>query len=213
MIEAGRSPHIPSQVPSLRALRLGLNRLTAGFESTANRERLRQALHEKAEERSIAEFQGDLDRMALLIARLQKAHKWGPTYFNLFEVIERTRCEQTHSNVLAWLLRPEEAHGLGSAFLRAFMKTVFGVALNGTTGVEVTRECPIENGQCDVVITLSGQWILVIENKVWSSEGDQTIKYAQYWRTQWKRPYLVYLTRDGTQPKSKHFKPVSYQTV
>src|SRR5437879_3631574 len=183
MIEAGRSTHIPSQVPSLRALRLGLNRLTAGFEAIAERERLRQALHEKAEKRSISEFQGDLDQMALSIARLKKADKWGTTtYFNLFKVIERTTCEQAHSNVLAWLLRPEEAHGLGGAFLRAFMKTVFGVALNGTTGVEVTRECPIENGQCDVVITLSGQWILVIENKVWSSEGDQTIKYAQYWR-------------------------------
>lgn len=38
---------------------------------------------------------------------------------NIFEVLGITKTEIRHSNFLAWLLDPKEAHGLGDRFLRA----------------------------------------------------------------------------------------------
>ena len=37
--------------------------------------------------------------------------------FNIFDVLKIARTEIRHSNVLAWLLNPNENHGFGKAFI------------------------------------------------------------------------------------------------
>ena len=48
-----------------------------------------------------------------------------PRTFNPFDVLRYSDYEIRHSNVLAWLLQPDETHGIGDAFIRDFT-----VALN-----------------------------------------------------------------------------------
>ena len=43
-----------------------------------------------------------------------------PRRFNPFDVLRYADYEIRHSNVLAWLLQPDETHGIGDAFLKAF---------------------------------------------------------------------------------------------
>lgn len=40
---------------------------------------------------------------------------------NIFEVLKIARTEIRHSNMLAWLLDPNESHNLGTSFLYAFI--------------------------------------------------------------------------------------------
>jgi len=55
--------------------------------------------------------------------------------FNLFETLKLTHQEIRHSNVLSWLLDPDENHGLGGAFLRAWLMQV--VEESGTAELDV----------------------------------------------------------------------------
>ena len=40
--------------------------------------------------------------------------------FDMFKVMGASRSELTHSNVLAWLLNPQESHGFGNKFANSF---------------------------------------------------------------------------------------------
>ena len=41
--------------------------------------------------------------------------------FNVFDVLQYAEFEIRHSNVLAWLLQPEESHRIGRLFLDRFL--------------------------------------------------------------------------------------------
>ena len=47
-----------------------------------------------------------------------------PREFNTFDVLRYADYEIRHSNVLAWLLRPDETHGIGARFLKWFVNHV-----------------------------------------------------------------------------------------
>jgi len=72
-------------------------------------------------ERRFAEDHGAIERLLQSVQEAKAAGQWRNTRFNVFEVLGRPRLEQAHSNFLAWLLDPGEAHGLGDKFLRQFM--------------------------------------------------------------------------------------------
>jgi hypothetical protein len=44
--------------------------------------------------------------------------------FNLFDVLKISRTEIRHSNVLGWLLDPNENHGFGDAFLKGMFQRI-----------------------------------------------------------------------------------------
>ena len=47
-----------------------------------------------------------------------------PREFNTFDVLQNADYEIRHSNVLAWLLRPTETHGVGARFLEWFVDQI-----------------------------------------------------------------------------------------
>lgn len=191
-----------------RTLALGLRQLAANFDSLAEQLALQEKVRYRDEEASVTSLRTGLDRIRM--DQLDNAGRRRNEYFNLFAVIERTRCEHTHSNVLAWLLNPTEAHGLSDSFLKAFVKATFGDELTGTSDIVVEREC--EN--CDIVICQGRKWVLVIENKVDSIQGsDQLLRYARYWKRRFPKRYFAFLTRNGEEPACKDFVAVTYQVV
>lgn len=107
--------------------------------------------------------------------------------FNPIRVMRMEQMEIRHSAILAWLLDPNENHGLGDAFLRAFLAE----ALKGEDGAKLDalevyqadfKEAEIrrEWKNIDIFVSISfpalegrksQNWAFVIENKVHSSQG------------------------------------------
>ena len=97
--------------------------------------------------------------------------------FNPFDVLQVADMEIRHSNVLAWLLRPDGTHGVGGRFLRALVEHLARrhqvPALQSLSGfddkdnVEVRREDYHEGWYADITVGFKTEKVLlIIENKV-----------------------------------------------
>lgn len=131
--------------------------------------------------------------------------------FNLFDVLKISRTEIRHSNMLAWLLNPNENHGLGDAFLKGILQRlvendsdgrydVFHVLLMDLYSFSAMREWK----NIDILLTSSDEkTVIAIENKIGSHEHSNQLnryreilekEYAEYNRL------YVFLTPDGESP-------------
>ena len=106
--------------------------------------------------------------------------------FNTFRVLGIEDMGIRHSNMLAWLLTPNESHGLRDQFLRRYLMHVSNDTENDFLepveidsvqifGVEVLREWR----NIDLLIDLDtsdGKWLVIIENKVNSKQHSNQLK-------------------------------------
>ncbi len=198
------SKHRPKT--SIDNLRNGLLRLRGGFAVMDARE----------EKEELEQFERGFRNLISQIHQARQQGLWSKADFNLFRLLGYQRLEEAHSNLLAWLLDPEESHGLGDQFLRAFFKKVFDKEPSSYSAVKVTREGQEGEDRPDIVVE-GKNWWLVIENKVYSAERPgQTVKYARRWGMKGKireNVFLVFLTPSGTDPESNDFVPVPYLVV
>jgi hypothetical protein len=152
--------------------------------------------------------------LAKKIKTARENGRWHKRHYNLFGVLGRQRLEETHSNIVAWLLDPDEAHGLGDRFLREFLSAI-GIRepLPPTGLVAVVREEQQGGDRPDIVVRGEG-WLLVVENKIGASEGDQTARYAARYKRQARRSYFALLTPDGRPSTySPDFRSISYRQL
>jgi hypothetical protein len=149
--------------------------------------------------------------------------------FNIFEAVGMVWQEIRHSNFLARLLNPAQAHGLGDSFLKGFLAKTSVKAracgIVGTispvdadvwdlTGTEVRREWK------NIDITLvdeSHKFVCVIENKVHSGEhSDQLRRYREVVEREfpdYTRHYVL-LNVSGEEPSdSEYYVGVTYDGV
>lgn len=159
--------------------------------------------------------------------------------FNPFKILRITDYEIRHSNFLAWILNPEETHGLGDKFLRHFLSSWLQYNSNQGREIPVTpataqlstiADVTVEREKygIDILIEIpTMNWIIVIENKVHSKESPTQLN--EYYKkikerycldekedrdeSKWK--FLgVYLTIDGALPEnSKHYFPFEYKEI
>lgn len=113
--------------------------------------------------------------------------------FNLFRALKIEKKEIRHSNVLAWLLNPNESHGLGdTALRRLFSNILLGRTLEGVSSAEVelmqfnnieirTINVMREWKHIDVlIIDHRNKLILLIENKIDARESPgQLVRYKK----------------------------------
>ncbi len=128
---------------------------------------------------------------------------------NIFSVLGIERMEIRHSNFLAWLLDPEGTHGLGSLFLKRFLRDVslldspesvneIGMQDINARRVEVRREWR----NIDILL-VADDLAVCIENKVDSSDSQkQLARYREIVNKSFPscRKTFVYLTPDGRDP-------------
>jgi hypothetical protein len=145
--------------------------------------------------RSVSEEVAILNR--LLATPLQRASR--PT--TLFEALGVLNLEAPHSDFLAWLLDgrgPLE----GNWLLKRIMQLV-APEIPWDPGVVVDREVQISNGRLDIQVSWAS-FKLIIENKVWSVEGDQQV--ARYLEganiASFVDGRIIYLTPLGLWPAS-----------
>ena len=144
--------------------------------------------------------------------------------FNLFDILKITRTEIRHSNMLSWLLGPNENHGLGDSVLRGFVQyvvtsfsedsEVFETLLMDFHDFIIQREWH----NIDVIaVSAEAKFVLCIENKIDSGEHDDQLnrykKIVEDAYPGYKKMY-IYLSPEGleaTDPES--WCSMSYQDV
>jgi hypothetical protein len=147
--------------------------------------------------------------------------------FNPFQAMNWTRQEVRHSAFLRWLLDPQETHGLGSYFLRAFTKriahrsaglhpkapSIFDVDSWSLNHTEVLQEW----NNIDLLIKNDfDNFILVVENKVDSTEhSSQLQRYRSLVEHQFAshKKLYAYLTIGGAKASDNYYVSVDYSEI
>lgn len=129
--------------------------------------------------------------------------------FNVFNVLGLSSEEvRLHSAFVAELLNPNGKHGMGQAFLVAFLKEVnIPTEFINPQKVNVPlversigNKTDTDGGRIDIVIE-DGNHAVIIENKIYASDQDnQLLRYFNYGIREFKEKgnfVLLYLTLDG----------------
>ena len=173
------------------------------------------AIEERDKSKRIKEFEISFNNLISRIKDKKEKGIWRKTYFNLFEIFGNQWYEDPHSNLLAWLLNPEETHGLGNVFLEKFIENISDIKLPFDQ-IKVVRENQKGGDRPDIEVK-GNNWWLIIENKINSSENNsQTLRYAKRWGKKGKideNVFLVYLSPNGKAPLSPDFHSVSYREI
>jgi hypothetical protein len=155
---------------------------------------------------------GDWDRLFDTLRneerRLTADGLWVSGHADLLHVGRVADDELTHSNIVAWLLKPTSPHGLGDRLLAALMAHGWPADREvETDGAVVEREVLRRNPItgvvriADVVVTM-GPTTLVIENKVGSKESLwQCEDLYQIWLNPGADVRFLLLTPTGQVPK------------
>lgn len=173
-------------------------------------------LEEFDEEKIIKDFLLDIDCLDAL-------SKWTDK-FNLFDVLKITRTEIRHSNVLSWLLAPDENHGFEDRILKGFIqyvvrnfsddKDVFSTLLMNCHSFMIHREWH----NIDIMaISEDEKFILCIENKIDTGEHDNQLhRYKEIVERNYPdyKTMYIFLSPQGNESSdSEHWYSMSYQDV
>ncbi|XRG77015.1 PD-(D/E)XK nuclease family protein [Rossellomorea sp. GAMAL-10_SWC] len=135
--------------------------------------------------------------------------------FNLFETLQIYRTEIRHSNVLAWLMKPHENHGLGDLFLKKFLQhtyienkrqlekfdfSMLEFATIEYSDFQVYREW---NNIDILAVSEDNQIVIVFENKIGSKESQHQLnKYLTKVEEEFQdyKKLFIFLTPEGDIP-------------
>ena len=140
--------------------------------------------------------------------------------FNIFKVLGIVNMEIKHSNILAWLLNPNESHELGGFFLKEFLhkiKNDNGFKINNLDKVIVKREWD----NIDVLVEIrssEGNFVCVIENKIWSIEHDNQLenykgKIENYYKDGWEKCYRYLTPNNNIEEDKGDWKKIEYLQI
>ena len=130
---------------------------------------------------------------------------------NIFDVLKVSKTEIRHSNMISWLLNPNENHGLGDLFIKGVVQrivendvegkyNIFQLLLMDFYSFIIYREWK----NIDLLLVSEDDRILIaIENKIGSHEhSNQLNRYRNILEkeySEYQRIY-IYLTPDGEEP-------------
>ncbi len=149
--------------------------------------------------------------------------------FNPIKTMGMERMEIRHSAILGWLLSPQETHGLGDAFLKAFLaqalrghdSALHPSALEVSQADMMNAEVRREWRHIDLlVLSPRNGWVFVIENKFDSGQhGNQLKRYMDVVTTSfmgsetYKHLRGIFLTLWEEEPEDDRYAPVEYATI
>lgn len=156
---------------------------------------------------------------------LDKLYAWTGKV-NVFDILKISNNEIRHSNMLAWLLNPNENHGLGDWFFRNFILQlikkndsldIIKLSTMNLYSFNVHRE----KSNIDLFLVSDDEKVVfTIENKIWSGEHDSQLeKYYDYTKEKYlEKGYIgvfVLLSPDGREAEKNSDKwcTLSYDDV
>ena len=146
--------------------------------------------------------------------------------FNIFEALGAVNVELRHSDFLAFLLNPNQNHGLGDYFVKQFLQkalsnayvsqlpfTPIDLDIWDLDNVIVHRE----RHNIDILLLDDENKVaVIIENKVISAEhGDQLTRYreiAEQYYPDYRKLFL-FLTPEGEEPSDPEYIPIDYGLI
>lgn len=165
-------------------------------------------------EKKAAADEAALNAFLADIGCLDKLAEWTDK-FNLFDVLKISRAEIRHSNVLAWLLDPNESHGLGDSVLRGFVQYADPeISLAGCSGFSIYREWH----NIDILAVSPGErFLLCIENKIDTGEhDDQLNRYRRLIEEDYPdytKRYIYLSPEDDESSDPEHWCSMGYRDV
>ncbi|HJX00263.1 MAG TPA: PD-(D/E)XK nuclease family protein [Terriglobales bacterium] len=143
--------------------------------------------------------------------------------FNLFDALRLVRHEERHSDFLAYMLDPQQNHGLHDSFLKSFLQAALTggdysvnpieIDIWNLTSAEVRREW--ENR--DIFIRDEANHLaVIIENKI--GTGEHSNQLARYYDAVCRECpgwniVPIYLTVEGKDPSDERFIALGYDEV
>jgi hypothetical protein len=138
--------------------------------------------------------------------------------FNVFRALKIEQAEIRHSNVLAWLLDPEETHGLSDIVIRRLLSNILLLSDKIIPGITASRLELLDFAEIEVrrewknidilVIDHINKFVCVIENKINSGESEgQLAKYKHIIEDEFA-DYIVipvFLTLSNQEPSVSEF--------
>ena len=121
------------------------------------------------------------------------------------------------SDYLAYIIHPEK-NGIGPTPLLNLIRSIDdSIDLSSFESVEIFREYSLgEYGRIDLLILIDGSYLIGIENKTISLEGNkQTQRYVRALEREFEdyERYYAFLTPDGRKASSNKFLPISYEQL
>lgn len=148
-------------------------------------------------------FESLMAQVNLVKAKYNDLAEYTGENYNVFNILNVTSNELSHSAIIANLLNTKGNHGQKDLFLNLFIREVENlfeeeIKLNDfETAKSFTRkEKHIGNGRIDIFIS-DGRNNIIIENKI--NAGDQSEQLIRYKDFDKKAP-IFYLTLDGREP-------------
>lgn len=170
----------------------------------------------------IPEWTRALAAMQAEQARLVEAGAWVRGPHDLLTLIGQERRETYHSAMLAWLLDPMAAHGLGTRTLRSLLAIVDARPereLASPWAIRTRCEVARAHSRADIVVEAPGLRV-VVENKVDAPEGDrQCDRLHEDFQEDRREVLFIFLTPTGRRPTSATgaaadaFRAVSYRAL
>jgi hypothetical protein len=146
--------------------------------------------------------------------------------FNIFEAIGAVRQELRHSDFLAFLLDPQQNHGLGDTFakkllqrlLSNFERSRFPVSPIDFDVWSLDQTVVLREWQSIDVLLVDElhQLVVLIENKVDSSEhSNQLARYYNIVQQHYSayKIIAIYLTPEGDDPSDERYVAASYKLI
>ena len=145
--------------------------------------------------------------------------------FNIFEALGAVRVELRHSDFLAFLLRPNESHSLGDAFVKRLLQkalaasqyptpiTPIDLDLYDLDGLVVLREW--QNIDL-LLLDEANRLAVIVENKIDSAEhSDQLRRYRRIVRQHYPqlRQVCLFLTPEGDEPSDENYIAIDYGLI
>lgn len=158
------------------------------------------AIAERQTRAVLADWRTTMAEMRRQHDRLVADGLWvsGPSDF--LDIIGRARDENTHSQVLEWLLTPTARHGLGSSLAKRLVDHCTGESSSAPVAVRKVAFSYWRNGREADLVVWGQNFTLIIENKVDAPEqDDQCDDLYENFKDEIARLFL-FLTPDGRQP-------------
>ena len=145
---------------------------------------------------------------------------------NIFKITNMADKEIVHSDMLAWLFNPYENHNLNDKILKEILMQLskkdaeyISLLLLDYSDLEVYREYTIDNGRrIDIVMeSKNNKVIFIIENKIWSGEGDNQLEdyknYIDEKYSDYNRIFLFLTPEKERKEKYKGYIHITYSMI
>lgn len=100
--------------------------------------------------------------------------------FNIFDCLKLTRTEIRHSNFLAWLLDPNETHGLKDYFLKEFLKNILKSKKNEIAEINGKEIEPKSSENSDEIIKRPYSVPSIFDIDYWDMTETEVFRESEY---------------------------------